>query len=78
MAALAWVNADTPNGAKVSAIICSIVETANANGLKVREYLELIFTEMMKHQGEKDTSYIYDLLPWLNVQKACKLPPAKS
>ena len=44
-----WVNVDTPNGAKASAIIYSIVETAKANGLKVREYLELIFTEMMKH-----------------------------
>ena len=74
-----WVNVDTPNGAKASAIIYSIVETAKANGLKVREYLELIFTEMMKHQGKEDTSYIYDLLPWSKpVQKACKLPPAKS
>lgn len=74
-----WVNVDIPNGAKASAIIYSIVETAKANGLKVREYLELIFIEMMKHQGKEDTSYIYDLLPWFKpVQKACKLPPSKS
>ena len=34
------------NGAKASAIICSIVETTKANGLNVYKYLEFLITEL--------------------------------
>ena len=37
-----WLFSDTPNGAKASADIYSIVETAKANGLDVFKYFELL------------------------------------
>ena len=70
-----WVNIDTVNGAKASAIIYSLVETAKANHLKVLDYFELLFTEMPEHMDDKDLTFIYDLLPWSkHVQEKCKAP----
>ena len=42
---------DTINGAKSSAIIYSIAETAKANHLKPYEYFEYLLTEIPKHMG---------------------------
>ena len=42
---------DTINGAKSSAIIYSIAETAKANDLKPYEYFEYLLTEIPKHMG---------------------------
>ena len=39
-----WLFSDTPNGAKASADIYSIVETAKANRLDVFKYFELLLT----------------------------------
>lgn len=56
-------------------IICSIVETAKANGLKAYDYLEHVFTVMPEHMDDTDRSFIFDLLPWSeSVQKKCRLP----
>lgn len=74
-----WVNIDTVKGAEASAIIYSIVETAKANGLKVYDYLEYLFTVMPEHMDDTDRSFIYDLLPWSKtVQEKCKLPARKA
>lgn len=55
---------DTINGAKSSAIIYSIAETAKANNLKPYNYFEYLLTEITKHPDEKDYSFCEDLLPW--------------
>ena len=39
-----WLFSATPEGAKISAVIYSIVTTAKANGLDAEEYLEKIFS----------------------------------
>lgn len=59
-----WKLMDTVNGAKSSAIIYSLVETAKANDLKLHEYFKYILEEMPKHMDDKDRSFIERLLPW--------------
>ena len=59
-----WQVIDTINGAKSSAIIHSIAETAKANNLKPYEYFEFLLEEISKHMDDKDQSFLDDLLPW--------------
>lgn len=59
-----WQMIDTINGAKSSAIIYSIAETAKANNLKPYEYFEHLLTEIPQHMEDTDTSFLNDLLPW--------------
>ena len=59
-----FVMIDTVHGAKASAIICSIAETAKANGLKPYDYFEFLLTEIPKHMEDTDLSFCEDLLPW--------------
>ena len=59
-----WRLIDTVRGAKSSAIIYSITETAKANGLKVYDYVEHLLTEIPKHEDDTDLSFLDDLLPW--------------
>jgi len=56
-----WLFADTPKGAKASANLYSLVETAKANGLDPWAYLEKLFTELPSVTTETD---IEALLPW--------------
>ena len=48
---------DTIHGAKSSAIIYSIVETAKANNLKPFDYVQHLLEEMPKHMDDKDCSF---------------------
>jgi transposase len=59
-----WVLIDTIHGAKASAIIYSIAETAKANNLKPYDYFEYLLTEIPKHLDDTDRSFCEDLLPW--------------
>lgn len=59
-----WVMIDTIAGAKSSAIIYSIAETAKANNLKPYDYFEYLLTEIPKHLDDTDRSFLNDLLPW--------------
>lgn len=59
-----WVMIDTVAGAKSSAIIYSIAETAKANHLKPYDYFEYLLTEIPKHLDDTDRSFLNDLLPW--------------
>ena len=58
-----WVITYSAKGAKASAVLYSIVETAKANNLRVFDYINLVLSEMMEHKADTDTSYIQDLLP---------------
>ena len=55
-----WQMIDTINGAKSSAIIYSIAETAKANNLKPYEYFEYLLTEIPKHMDDTDRSFLND------------------
>ena len=59
-----WQIIDTIHGAKSSAIIYSIVETAKANNLKPFDYVQHLLEEIPKHMNDKDCSFLEDLLPW--------------
>ena len=59
-----WQMIDTIHGAKSSAIIYSIVETAKANNLKPFDYVQHLLEEILKHMDDKDCSFLEDLLSW--------------
>ncbi len=67
-----FVITESDKGAKASAIIYSLAETAKANSLNTYKYFELLLTEMPKHMEDKNLSFLDDLLPWSDrVQKEC-------
>ncbi|MBO9481994.1 transposase domain-containing protein, partial [Salinisphaera sp. G21_0] len=56
-----WLFADTPKGARASAIFYSLIESAKANGLEPFEYLNHILKEL----PYADTvEKLEQLLPW--------------
>ena len=59
-----WQMIDTIHGAKSSAIIYSIVETAKANNLKPFDYVQHLLEEIPQHMDERDCVFLKDLLPW--------------
>ena len=74
-----FVLIDSSNGARASAVIYSLVETAKANQLNVYQYFELLLTEIPKHMDDKNLSFLDDLLPWATtVQEKCPIRFKKS
>lgn len=70
-----WQMIDTINGAKASAIIYSIAETAKANNLKPYDYFEYLLNEIPNHMDDRDFSFLEDLLPWSpNLPERIKKP----
>ena len=68
-----WKLIDTIRGARSSAIIYSITETAKANDLKVYEYVEYLLTEIPKHEDDTNRDFLDDLLPWSpNLPEQCR------
>lgn len=59
-----WYIIDTIHGAKSSAMLYSIAETAKINNLKPYEYFKYLLEEIPKHSEFEDDSFIEDLLPW--------------
>jgi len=55
-----WLFCNTPRGARASAIVYSIVETAKENGLIPLEYLRYLF-ERLPNLGDGNLD---ELLPW--------------
>ena len=58
----AWLFSDSQDGARASAALYSLIETAKANGLNDYAYLKYVFTELPT-AGDDDA--IDALLPWL-------------
>ena len=56
-----WLFADTQGGARASANLYSLIESAKANALNDYGYLKYVFAELPKAQHEED---IAKLLPW--------------
>lgn len=70
-----WQMIDTVSGAKASAIIYSIAETAKANNLKPYEYFEYLLTEIPNHMDDSNREFLDKILPWSealpeNIRKA--------
>lgn len=59
-----WQMIDTINGAKASATIYSIVETAKANNLKPFDYVQYLLEEVPQHMDDTDCAFVEDLFPW--------------
>jgi hypothetical protein len=67
-----FVIIESDKGAKASAVLYSLVETAKANQLNTYKYFELLLSEIPKHMDDKDLSFLDDLMPWSpKVQKEC-------
>lgn len=66
-----WVMCDTINGAKDSAIVYSLTETAKANHLIPYEYLKHLLTEIPKHMADTDAAFLEELLPWSKTLPDC-------
>jgi hypothetical protein len=64
-----WMFKNSINGAKSSAIIYSIVETAKENKLKPFDYLVFL----LQNIPNSTTTMIDDFLPWSNfIPEACR------
>lgn len=59
----AWLFSNTPRGARASAIIYSIVETAKENGLNLYDYLTYLFRQL-PNVDVKNPDVVSQLLPW--------------
>ena len=55
---------DSIDGAKSSAIIYSITETAKANNLNPFRNLDYVLAVLKDHQDDTDYRFIEELLPW--------------
>ncbi|QGQ97671.1 IS66 family transposase [Paenibacillus psychroresistens] len=59
-----WMFSNTPRGAKASAMIYSMIETAKENGLNPMIYLTYLFEKLPNLEDPKDTKALDMLLPW--------------
>lgn len=67
-----FVLIESSHGAKASAILFSLAETAKANGINTYDYFNLLLTEIPEHQNDTNLDFLDKLLPWSpSVQKKC-------
>jgi transposase len=59
-----WLFSNTPRGAKGSATIYSLIETAKENGLKPFNYLQWLFETMPQLADPSDPAALDQFLPW--------------
>lgn len=73
-----WLFSGSPEGAKASAAVYSIIETAKANDLNPYKYLLYIFQYMPGVRFEEEPEWLEDFLPWNpDVQTFCKSQASK-
>lgn len=69
-----WLFANTPRGARASAVAYSIVETAKENGLEPFAYITHLF-EQLPNIDLVDPAALDTLLPWSNtLPTICRVP----
>lgn len=69
-----WLFSNTPRGARTSAIVYSIVETAKENGLKPFDYFTYLL-EQIPNINVNDVTALDSLLPWSEtLPEACRTP----
>ena len=68
-----FVLINTDHGARASAMLYSLVETAKANNLNPYKYFEMLLTVIPQHMDDKDRKFLDALLPWSPlIQEKCK------
>jgi transposase/uncharacterized coiled-coil protein SlyX len=68
-----WLFSNTSRGARASAVVYSIVETAKENGLKPFEYLTFLF-ERLPNIDTTDPAAVEELLPWSDsIPEYCRM-----
>jgi len=68
-----WLFSNTPNGAKCTAILYSVMETATENGLNAPKYLEWLL-ETMAASGTVENIQLDQWMPWSNlVPEYCRM-----
>ncbi|WP_370850291.1 transposase domain-containing protein [Megasphaera sp.] len=68
-----WLFSNSPKGAKTSAIVYSLIETAKANNLDLERYLKYLFEQLPNTANFKDVEILDQYLPWaVKVQGKCK------
>ena len=68
---------NTPKGARSSAILYSLIETAKENKLKPMDYLAWLF-EKLPNIDRTDTKVLRSILPWSKaVPESCRMPDNK-
>jgi hypothetical protein len=71
----AWLFSNTPDGAKASSIMYSIIETAQENGLHPFRYMKYLL-EMLPNTT---ANQVEQLLPWSDtLPEECRAPIKKS
>lgn len=69
-----WMFSNTPRGAKSSAMIYSIIETAKENGLNPYLYLTWIFEELPQLADPQDPNALDNFLPWSSsIPENCRI-----
>ena len=64
-----WLFSDTVKGAKSSAIVYSLIETAKANGVEPYAYLALVLTDMQYIGKPFSNETLESLMPWSEEMK---------
>lgn len=68
-----WLFSNSPKGAKASAIVYSLIETAKANDLDPERYLKYLFEKLPNTANFKDAETLDQYLPWATEpQEKCK------
>ena len=68
-----WHIIATTGGAKSSAILYSLAETAKANALKPYEYFKYLLESILDHLDDAPATYIDNLMPWSDsIPEECK------
>ena len=66
-----WLFCDTPRGAKASAVIYSLIETAQANDLSPKAYLHICLTNLPSMDFRQHPKELLSLMPWSAYMQSC-------
>lgn len=68
-----WLFCDMPKGVEASAVVCTLVETAKANGLDPFRYLNYVLTNIRFWGQNPSNAELEEFLPWRKaIQAECK------
>ena len=65
-----WLFCNTIDGAKATAILYTLVETAKANDIDPYYYLKYLLDSMPGHMDDHDRGFLADMMPWSEAFKA--------
>ncbi len=65
-----WLFCNTIYGAKATAILYTLVETAKANDIDPYYYLKYLLDSMPGHMDDHDRGFLADMMPWSEAFKA--------